>query len=122
MNILLWLVQVVLALLYVAGGAYKTFAFDEVATHFEAVPRGLWSAVGVVEMVGGVLLLVPSAFNWKPMLTPIAAAVLTVETLGLAALYGSYSLELVSTNPLPWSVVMAALAAFVAFGRRRVPS
>lgn len=46
MNVLLWVLQVVLALLYLAGGAYKTFSFDEVAKQMTALPRGGWAALG----------------------------------------------------------------------------
>ena len=117
MNLLLWILQVALALLYLAGGAYKTFMFDELASQLVALPRGGWAALGVVEMVGGVLLIVPAAAKWMPGLTPLAAAVLALETLVLAGLYASYSLELTVTNPLVWSVVMALLVAFVGYGR-----
>ena len=52
-----------------------------------------------------------------PTLTPIAAAALALETLALAGLYGRYSLQLTAANPLAWAVLMALLAAFVAYGR-----
>lgn len=117
MNIALWIVQIALALLYLAGGAYKTFMFDELARQFDALPRGAWAAFGVLEMVGAVLLVVPAAMKWMPSLTPIAAAVLTLETLFLAAVYARYSLELRAENALVWAVVMAVLVAFVAYGR-----
>lgn len=55
MNVILWVLQGVLAFLYLSGGAYKAFAFDEVATQMTALPRGGWTALGVIEMVGGVL-------------------------------------------------------------------
>ena len=61
MNIVLWIVQVVLALLCLSGGAYKTFSFDEVAKQLTAIPRGGWSAIGVFEMVAAVLLVAPAA-------------------------------------------------------------
>ncbi|MET0287664.1 MAG: DoxX family protein [Polyangiales bacterium] len=117
MNVLFWVLQATLALLYLSGGAYKVFAFDDMATQLSALPRGGWSALGVVEMVGALLLILPWALKWQPTLTPLAAAVLTVETLALAGLYASYSLELAPTNPLIWALVMAALAGFVAYGR-----
>ena len=117
MNILLWVFQAVLALLYLSGGAYKVFSFDELATHMTALSRGGWRALGVLEVVGAVLLVVPAALKWKPLLTPLAAAVLALETLALAALYAQYSLDLAATNPLVWAVVMGLLAAFVAYGR-----
>lgn len=117
MNVVLWILQAVLALLYLSGGAFKTFSFDEVASQMTAISRGGWGAIGVLEMVGAVLLIVPAATQWMPMLTPLAATVLAVETLSLAALFAQYSLKLVVTNPLTWNLVMGVLVAFVAYGR-----
>lgn len=117
MNILLWILQVALAFFYLSGGAYKVFAFDEIASQMTVISRGAWSALGVFEMVGAVLLIVPAATKWMPLLTAIAAASLTLETLVLAALYARYSLALAATNPLVWAVVMALLVGFVAYGR-----
>ena len=117
MNVLLWVLQVALALLYFAGGAYKTFSFDELAKQMTALPRGGWAALGVVEMLGAILLIVPVAAKRVPVLTSLAAAVLALETLALAAVYAQYSLNLATTNPLVWAVVMGLLAAFVAYGR-----
>jgi uncharacterized membrane protein YphA (DoxX/SURF4 family) len=117
MNIVLWILQAVLALLYFAGGAYKVFSFDEVAEQMVALSRTAWAVVGVFELLGAVLLIVPGATSWMPTLTPLAAAALALETLALTGLYASHSLELAATNPLLWSVVMAVLVAFVAYGR-----
>ncbi len=117
MNILLWVLQIALALLYLAGGSYKVFKFDQLANQMRALSRGGWRALGVLEMVGAVLLVVPAAAQWMPVLTPLAAAALALETLALAALYARYSLKLAATNPMVWAVVMGLLAAFVAYGR-----
>lgn len=117
MNILLWVLQIALAFLLISGGAYKVFKFDALATHMRALPRGGWRALGVLEMVGGLLLVVPPVVNWMPILTPLAAAVLALESLALAALYARYSLKLAATNPMVWAVVMGLMAAAVAYGR-----
>lgn len=117
MNVALWIVQAVLALLYLSGGAYKTFSFDEIASQMTVLSRNGWGALGVLEMAGALLLIAPAALKWMPMLTPLAAALLALETLGLAFVYAKYSLALSASNPLVWSVVMALLAAFVAYGR-----
>ena len=117
MNVLLWVLQVGLAMLYLAGGAYKTFKFAELASQMRALPPAGWRALGVLEMVGAVLLIVPAAAQWMPVLTPLAAAALALETLALAGLYARYSLKLAATNPMIWAVVMGLLAAFVAYGR-----
>jgi uncharacterized membrane protein YphA (DoxX/SURF4 family) len=117
MNILFWILQAVLAFLYVSGGAYKTFKFEALANQMHALPHGAWRALGVLEMLGAILLIVPAATKWMPELTPLAAAVLALETLAIAALYARYSLKLAATNPMVWAVVMGLLAAFVAYGR-----
>jgi uncharacterized membrane protein YphA (DoxX/SURF4 family) len=117
MNVLLWILQIALAFLYLSGGAYKVFKFDALANHMRALPRGGWRALGILEIVGAVLLIVPAALQWMPALTPLAAAVLALETLGLAALYARYSLKLAATNPMVWAAVMGLLAVVVAYGR-----
>jgi len=117
MNVLLWVIQVALALLYLAGGSYKASKFDALANQMRALPRGGWRVLGVLEMVGAVLLIVPAAANWMPILTPLAAAALALETLALAGLYARYSLKLAATNPMVWAAVMGLLVAFVAYGR-----
>jgi len=119
MNVLLWVLQAALALLALAGGAYKVFMFDALANMgwYHALPLGGWTALGVFEMLCAVLLVVPAAAKWMPVLTPLAAAALALENLALTGLYARYSLQLTAANPLVWSVVMALLAAFVAYGR-----
>jgi hypothetical protein len=119
MNVLLWILQVALAMLSLAGGAYKVFSFDAVANQpfFGALPRGGWGALGVFEMLCAVLLVVPAAAKWMPILTPLAAAALALESLALAVLYARYSLALTAVNPLVWVVAGALIAAFVAYGR-----
>ena len=117
MNVFLWILQLALAVLNLFGGAYKAFKFDELAKHMRALSLGGWRALGALEMVGAVLLVVPAAAQWMPVLTPLAAAVLALEALALSALYARYSLKLTAANPLVWSVVMGLLAAFVAYGR-----
>jgi DoxX-like family len=122
MNVLLWVLQVALALLSLAGGAYKVFQFGELAKvpSTVALSRGGWGAFGVFEMLCAVLLVVPAAAKWMPALTPLAAAALALESLALAVMYARYSLALTPTNPLVYVVVMGLMAAFVAYGRYAV--
>lgn len=117
MNILLWVLQFALAFLYVSGGAYKFFKVDDLAKHGGGLPRGGWRALGVIEMLGGVLLVVPTAVTGQPALTAIVAAVLALETLALAAIYARKSLKLVAANPMVWATAMGILVAIVACGR-----
>jgi len=121
MNVLLWILQVVLALFCFAGGQYKLLHFDELAKvpSAAALPRAGWGAIGVFEILCAVLLIVPAATKWMPVLTPLAAAALVLESLALAVLFAQYSQALSATNPLVYVVAMGLVAAFVAYGRFR---
>lgn len=117
MTLFLWTLQAILALLYAAGGYYKAFQFEDLAKQYNDIPHGGWRALGVVEMIGAVLLIMPAATNWMPILTPITAVVLAIETLVISVVYARESLKLTAANPLVWSLVMLILVAFVAYGR-----
>ena len=117
MNIVLWIMQAALAFLYLSGGAYKVFKFEELASQMQLLPLTGWRVLGAVEMAGAILLILPAATKWMPLLTPVAAGVLALETLALAGLYAQYSLKVAASNPLVWSAVMGLLVAFVAYGR-----
>lgn len=120
MHAMLWTLQIVLALLYVAGGAYKTFQPSALASQLPGVPPGVWVTLGLIELVGAVLLVVPALIRWMPNLTVVAAVVLTVETLALVVLYARYSRQITVENPLVWAAAMACLVALVAWGRHAV--
>jgi uncharacterized membrane protein YphA (DoxX/SURF4 family) len=116
-NIVLWIVQIVLAFFFLSGGAYKVFKVDTLAGHFRGLSPTVWRALGVIEIVGGVLLVLPARVSGVPMLTAYAAAVLAVESLGLAAAYARKSVKLVAANPFVWCAPMGLFAAVVAYGR-----
>ena len=64
MNILLWVLQLLAALLYGASGVMKVFMFDKVSEgvpSFGALPREAWMALGILELVCTVGLIVPAA-------------------------------------------------------------
>ena len=54
MNILLWVLQVLAALLYGSSGVMKVFMFDQVSQDvrsFGALPRQAWMTLGILELV-----------------------------------------------------------------------
>lgn len=117
MNVFLWILQGLLAFLLLSGGAFKVFSFAEVAKQYTAIPLGGWRAIGVFEVLGALLLIVPAATKWMPVLTPIAAALVAVETLALAGYFARHSLAWTASNPMVWNVGMGLIAVFVAWGR-----
>ena len=116
MNILLWVLQGLAALVYGASGVMKLFMFDQVSKDvrsFGALPRGVWKALGIIELVCVVGLIVPSILPWHPSLTVLAAAVLAVESLLFIWVHAKYR----ETGTIVMCVVLGLLMAFIAYGR-----
>jgi uncharacterized membrane protein YphA (DoxX/SURF4 family) len=116
MNILLWVLQVVTALLYGASGFMKVFMFDQITEGvptFAALPREVWMALGVLELICVVGLIVPSAFRWRPAITVVAAALLAIESVLFVWVHVQYH----ETPAIIMSGVLGLLMAFIAYGR-----
>ena len=91
MNTLLWVLQVLAALLYGASGVMKVFLFDPISRDvrsFGALPRPAWAALGVLELVCAAGGVAPAAFRRRPGLTAAAAAALAAESLVFVAAVG----------------------------------
>jgi hypothetical protein len=116
MNILLWVLQGLAAVLYGSSGVMKVFMFDKVSKDvpsFGALPREAWMTLGILELVCTFGLIIPAAFHWKPALTILAATVLAVESLVFVAVHVRYR----EITPMILSGVLGLLMAFVAYGR-----
>ena len=116
MNILLWVLQVLAALLYGASGVMKVFMFDEISGQvpsFGALPREAWMALGILELVCAVGLLVPAALHWQPRLTVLAATLLAIESLVFIGVHVKYG----EIGSMIMSGVLGLLMAFIAYGR-----
>jgi uncharacterized membrane protein YphA (DoxX/SURF4 family) len=116
MSILLWVLQVLAALLYGASGVMKVFLFDKVSADvpsFGALPREAWKALGMLELVCTAGLIVPAALHWQPALTVVAAAVLAIESLVFIGVHAKYR----EIAPIVMCGVLGLLMLFVAYGR-----
>src|ERR1051325_11670327 len=93
MNTLLWVLQVVAALMYGASGVMKVFLFDKVSgdvPSFGALPRQAWMVLGILELFCTVGLIVPGAFHWQPVLTVVASTMLALESLVFIGVHVKY--------------------------------
>jgi uncharacterized membrane protein YphA (DoxX/SURF4 family) len=116
MNTLLWVLQVLGALLYAASGIMKVFMFDKISKDvksFGALPRKAWMALGILELICTIGLIVPGALNWHPQLTALAAIALAAESLVFIWVHVKYH----ETSTIIMSGVLGLLMAFIAYGR-----
>ena len=116
MNILLWVLQALAAFLYCSSGIMKVFMFDKIShdvPSFGALPRKVWTILGVVELICAVGLIVPDAFRWHPSLTVQAAAILAFESLVFIWVHIKYR----EISPTIMSAVLGLIVAFITYGR-----
>ena len=116
MNIVLWVLQVLAALVYGGSGIMKVFMFNKVSADvpsFGALPRRVWMVLGIVELVCVAGLIVPAVLHWPPTLTVAAAAVLAVESLVFIWVHVKYR----ETATIIMSGALGLLMAFLAYGR-----
>ena len=116
MNILLWVLQILAALLYGSSGVMKVFMFEKISQDvpsFGALPREAWMALGILELVCTIGLIVPAAFHWRPHLTVLAATLLAIESIVFVWVHVKYD----EMTPLILSGVLGLLMAFIAYGR-----
>jgi uncharacterized membrane protein YphA (DoxX/SURF4 family) len=116
MNLLLWVFQIVAALLYAASGVMKVFLFDKVShdvLSFGALPRPAWTALGILELLGTAALILPGVLHSHTNLTVAAAIVLCAESL----LFIWVHLKYTEKTPILMSAVLGIMMAFIAYGR-----
>ena len=111
LNIALWTLQVLVALVLLAAGSGKLVGSAAMVALFDAIGIGQWFryVTGSLEVLGALLLIVPgtSAFGAALLACVLAGAVVTHLTV----------LHTAPTAPL----VLFALTALIAFGRRSQP-
>ncbi len=118
LNISLWVVQILLALIFGAAGAAKLFMpLGELALQMSFVADSspvLVRFIGIVEIASALAMILPALTRILPILTPLAAlgfAIIQVLAIPVHASYGELA------QMLPINLALLALSAFVIWGR-----
>ena len=117
MSTALWIVQGVLAAAFLVAGSMKlTRSKDQLADSMGWVDQFEQShirGIGAAEIAGALGLVLPGLTGVAPVLTPVAAVGLVALMVGAAITHARRGeLPMIAVN-----VVLAAMAAFVAWGR-----
>lgn len=106
-NVVLWVLQVLVALLFLFAGGTKLIGTAQMVELFDAIGLGQWFRylTGALEVIGAVALLIPRFIAHGALLLTVvmAGAVITNLVLG--------------ENPLP-AVVLMVISAVITWGRR----
>ncbi len=116
MTYALWIVQGLLALIFLFAGGLKFILPLQVLTAQGALPVLFVRFIGVAEVLGAVGLILPGLLRIRPGLTPLAGAGLVIIMTGATAF--TLATGGAATALIPFAVGL--LAAFVAYGRWRL--
>ena len=119
MNIVLWILQVLLALAFLAHGWMFLFPSPEIAAQMNAsLPRWFQLFLGVAEILAGIGLILPGLTRIHPWLVSWAAGGIMIVMVAATILHlvrGEIQAAVVTA-------ILLAMATFVAYMRRsRLP-
>ena len=116
MNIVLWILQILLSLLFLFSGSMKFIMSAEQMNEGAPVALPIWFIhfIGICEILGGIGLIVPWLTGIKRGLTPLAASLLIVIMIGATVISAMMSIP---TAIVPF--VVGLLLLFVAWSRSR---
>jgi DoxX-like family len=115
-NIGLWVVQVLLALVFLFAGGMKLVLPLGALTGPVALPGLLLQFIGVAEVTGAIGLILPGIFQIRQGLTPLAAAGLVIIMTGATVITVIFMDAASALVPL----IVGLLSAGVAYGRWRL--
>ena len=118
MNILLWIIQILLSLLFLFAGGTKLVLSAETMASMASpnqvvLPMWFVRFIGVVEVLGALGLILPGLFRRQQHLTALAALGLTIVMIGAVVVTTMGDGFKMAITPL----VVGLLCAFVAYGR-----
>ena len=118
LNVVLWIVQGLLALLFLFAGGMKLVVPIEQMTAQGPLPVSvpLFKFIGVVEVLGALGLILPGLLKIQTGLTPLAAAGLVIIMMGAVVI----TMQGGNVGGAVVSLITGLLAAFVAYGRWRL--
>lgn len=116
MNIVLWVLQILLALHTAMGAVWKfSHSAGQTMPSLKAIPHGVWLSMSVIELLCSLCLVLPVFYKPLAILVPLAAILIAVEMLlfcGLHIRSGG-----ANYGPMIYWLVVAAICAFIAYGR-----
>jgi uncharacterized membrane protein YphA (DoxX/SURF4 family) len=119
MDIVLWILQGLLAFVFLGIGYSHAFRFDQMASQprtawMLAVGRPQMRAIGSLEILGAIGLILPAVTGILPWLTPLAAAALALLMVFAVVFHARRPGE--GPN-IAFNVVLCTVALVVAVGR-----
>src|SRR5580692_5126013 len=114
LNVSLWVLQVLLAMLFMFAGVMKFVMSIEEMTKQIALPGWFLHFIGIAEILGAIGLVLPGILRIRTGLTPLAAAALEVIMIGATTV----NLKTGQRGAALTTAAIGLLLVFVAYSRR----
>ena len=115
MNILLWVLQVILALHTATGAVWKFSNSEQMVPTLKAIPHGVWLGMGVVELLCALALILPALDKRFAKFVPFAAGFVVFELLLFTVVHFASGSS--DNGPVTYWLVAATIAGGLAYGR-----
>lgn len=115
MNVFLWLLQGLLALHTLMGAIWKLANSEQAVPSLSMIPHWAWIGICLVEVVCVVGLVLPGINKRFAKAAPIAAGVIGFEMVVFSAVHIASGEP--NFSPVIYWMVVAAICAFIAYGR-----
>ena len=117
MNVALWIVQIVLAMMMLMAGAMKVMKskdqLQEQMGWVEDFSENTIKAIGGLEVLGAIGLILPAVTGIAPVLVPLAAVGLAITMVGATVVHARRS----EMPNVAITVMLLLMSVFVAWGR-----
>ncbi len=123
MNLLLWILQILLAMVFSYSGINKSIYSERALvakgqTGVEGLPTGLIRFIGIAEILGSIGILLPCLINVFPLLTPVSALCLALIMVPAAIIhYKRIPKSKKEGNNVITNIVLFVMCLIVAYGR-----
>lgn len=114
-NVILWTLQVLLALHTLVGAAWKTMNPADAIPSLAAIPQGVWIVLIGFEVLCAIGLVIPALRRSLGHFVPLAALGIAVEMLGLCL--AGWQSGVVTAGEIAYWIAVAAVCGLVIVGR-----
>lgn len=115
MNILLWILQILLAVHTLTGAVWKFSNSEQTVASLSAIPHAVWMTLSIIELLCAVAFILPAFKKSLGKFAPIAAICIAVEMLLFTVI--NISSENTNSSEIIYWIVVAVVCAFIAYGR-----
>ncbi|RFS26616.1 DoxX family protein [Chitinophaga silvatica] len=119
LNIGLWTLQGLLSILFITGGIMKLFQSipqqQEMYPWTGQVPELFVRLLGVIDLLGGIGIIIPALLKIRPQLTVLAAIGIIMLMIAATVFHISRG----EVNVVGFNIVVAILAAVIVWGRSK---